>query len=219
MVIHNEIIEFLNSKKKINSKNRDKWLNSNVTITGERLKNKTLIQGKKCMKMLYYILENNNNAILLFQEFLYLSADIRNHVPLKTTSFIDQELDIYQLSCIDKIDDLTIFIIDTLKIKYDFSEYDKKIHIIVKNLAGRIRHLLLEKDYDVEDIKDIINENNKYEYNEIILIYNGKKLLDKTTVEELNLKQKDIIHVIFKKEKSPPSYSFLREIKSSSSKN
>jgi hypothetical protein len=212
MVIHQEIIIFLNSKLNYNFSNRDDWINSEENkLQVFFIKKRTLEQGKKLLRMLFLLLGNKEQAVLMAQEFFYLSADIRNHQALKTTSFIYQDLDNYLPSCIDKTDDLITFTINELQKKYDFSKYDKKIPIIVKNVRQRIRRLNVNLSTTINDIKEVIDYKNKYDYEQIILIFNGKKVEGEITVKELDMKPQDILYVVFKKTKPCSANCFIVE--------
>ena len=200
MVIHQEIIDFLNSK--CNSGERDFWINDKGSeIQAFFVKKRTLEQGKKLLKMLFLLLGNKEQAVLMAQDFFYLSANIRNHQALKITSFIYQDLDNYLPSCIDKTEDLIIFTINELQKKYDFSKYDKKIPIIVKNVRQRIIRLNVNLTTTINEIKEAIDYKNKYNHDQIILIFNGKKVEGEITIKELDMKPQDTLHVVFKKPK------------------
>ena len=194
MFIHQKIVDFL--KKNFNSITRDDWLNEKDNIMAEGIKLRTLYRGKKLVEMLTSLLGNKKHAILMTQEFLYLSASIRNHTELKITSFIeDDDLDIYQISCIDKTEDVINFVINTLNDKFTF---DKKIKLIVKNIKHQIKRYEVSKNTNVKEIKEALNKKNKYDEENILLIFKGRKLFDHQKMSDINLQDNDTIFVVYK---------------------
>lgn len=196
MVIHQEIVKFLKIKNSFNSNTRDEWLNEKDNIMAKGIKLRTLYRGKQLVRMLTSLLENEKHAILMTQEFLYLSASIRNHTELKITSFIeDDDLDIYQISCIDKTEDVINFAINTLNDKFVF---DKKIKLIIRNIKHQIKRYEVSKDTTIKEIKKVLNKKNKYDEENILLIFKGRKLFDHQTMSDIKLQDNDTIFVVYK---------------------
>lgn len=204
MVIHQEIFKFLN-------KPSYPYINFNNLNYYENIKKKILKLGKEMLEMLYFLLGDKDYAEVLAQDFFYLSAKIRNHQAFKTTSFVNKNLDIYHPSCLNKTKDLIVFIINELQRKYDFSEYNKQIQIIIKNIRNRIKRLNVKPTTTIQEIKNLVNCNNKYDHEQIIFIYKGEKLKNENTIEDLGIKQQDIIYLVIT---TKNSISFLNSLPS-----
>lgn len=179
-MIEEELNSFLLEKKLSNSFNFYFDLNEKV-----------LKEGIKCFQLINYILKDKEKSIYLFQDFIILSSIMREHEPLKVIDLKDIDIvNSYSRICLNKLYELITFIIETLNIKYGL----KKFPIILKRYNKKPIKLNLRKTTTIKDIKNYFNKKKK---TDIILVYNGSKLSEEFSIEELGIKENETLYIFY----------------------
>ena len=184
-MIDEELNNFLRKKNNLENDNLY-WFN---------LEKKVSKQGIECLKMFKFILKDKQKSNILLQDYILLSAQLRNHIPIKVSFFKEENIiGSYKDDCLEKLYDLTNFIIKTLKEKFDFSDYDSKISVVIKRYNQKPVKIKLRKFTTVKDIKVYFFKEKK----NIILIFKGLIRDDDKNMLDLKIKKGDILYLIEK---------------------
>jgi hypothetical protein len=177
-------------EEELNSFLLEKKLSNNFNFYFD-LNEKVLKEGIKCFQLINFILKDKEKSIYLFQNFIILSSIIRDHEPLKVTDLKDIDIiNSYSRICLNKLYELFSFINEALNIKYGL----KKFPIILKRYNKKPIKFFLRKTTTIKDIKKYFYKKKK---TNIILVYNGSKLSEEVSIEELGIKENEILYMFY----------------------
>jgi ubiquitin C len=68
--------------------------------------------------------------------------------------------------------------------------------IFIKTLTGKIITLQVEPSDTIYDIKEKIQEKEGIPPHQLFLISKGKRLINSRRIDEYNIKEKDMLHIV-----------------------
>lgn len=73
-----------------------------------------------------------------------------------------------------------------------------KVSFIVRNLLGQVLNLTLSKNFTILKVKETIKDSENVSVNSQWLIHNGRTLNNEETLAEADIKDMDIIYLVFR---------------------